>query len=210
MIGRLQIVVGLLCFPFITLAAPTSDECIREVMAAQDRCSQERSRPIGQCVQEKLTPTCAKQVVKQPPTWAPDATCQQEVEREARHCDASLLIKQCWRERLSPNCMKQVEAGAGPQADAACKQELQQAAAPCSQTATSKAKQCLQERLSPNCREESKITEQQTHEDLKSCQEALQNVQHLCGPDRQKGQQCYQKYQAELSAACREKFEGRQ
>lgn len=210
MIGRLQIAVVLLCFPFISLAAPTSDECVREVMAAQDRCSQERSRSIGQCVQEKLTPACTKQVVKQPPSWTPDAACQQELEREARHCDASLLVKQCWRERLSPNCMRQIEAGAGLRADAACKQELQQAAAPCSQSATSKNKQCLQERLTSKCREQLKVAEQQTQEAFRSCQEALQKVQRLCGTDWQKDQGCYQKYHVELGAACREKFEGHQ
>jgi len=106
--------------------------------------------------------------------------------------------------------MKQVEAGAGPQADNACKQELQQVAAPCLETSMSKGKQCLQERLTSKCSEQLKIAEQQWQEAFRSCQEIQQKIQSLCGTDWQKDQQCYQKHHADVKAACRDKFEGRQ
>lgn len=186
------------------ITVPTSDECVRQHMNADDQCSRDRSKRLGECIQEHLTPDCIKQqVVKSPPSWAPDISCQQEFEREARRCDVSALIKQCWRERLSPNCMKQVEARPGPPADAACKQELQQAAGPCAQASTTAGRQCLLEHLSSKCREQANAAERGSQEVLRSCQEAQLKVQGLCGTDFKKGLRCYQEHQAELSAACR-------
>jgi hypothetical protein len=209
LISRIKYLVVLLSITFVTQAAPLSDMCSREVSIAREQCSKDQSKGFSVCTQEKLTPDCAKEMIGPLPSLSPDIFCLREIQREGVHCDTTALIKQCWRERLSETCMKQVEAGAGPRADPACKQELQQAAGPCGEAARLSGKRCLQERLSPKCKEQASSAERGIQDALRICQDSQNRVRQLCGTDLQKGQQCYQQHQAELSSACREKFDGR-
>lgn len=209
LIWRIIYLVLFLSITSVTQAAPLSEVCSREVSIAREQCSKDQSKGFSVCMQEKLTPDCAEEMIGPLPSWSPDISCLREIERKVVHCDTTALIKQCWRERLSEACMKQVEAGAESRADAACKQELQQAAGPCGKAARLSGKRCLQERLSPKCKEQANSAEQGLQDAFRTCQEAQNRVQQLCGADLQKGQQCYLQHQAELSAACREKFDVR-
>ena len=176
-------------------------------MVAQDQCAPEPSQKKWLCVQEKTSPACAKYVAKQPTPWQPDISCQREIQLQARYCNLSALLKQCMRERLTPGCMKQVEAHVGTRADAACKQELQQVAGPCSHSSAASAKQCLLEHLSARCQEQVSVAEQGRQTMLKSCHAASQQLLERCGTDWKKNQSCYKKYNAETRAACRDQFE---
>ena len=187
---------------FVTQAAPLSESCSRQNNIAREQCSKDQSKGFSVCMHEKLTPDCVKETLGKLPSWSPDFSCLMEIERVNCGDTTTALVKQCWRERLSKTCMKQVEAGAGSKADATCKQELQQAAGPCSQAAILGGKQCLQKRLSAKCSEQQSKAEQGMQNFLNKCQEAQKIVRQLCGTDIQKGQQCYQRHQVELSAAC--------
>lgn len=131
-----------------------------------------------------------------------DESCVQELTRVAQRCEGTAALKQCWRNRISPECFRQVEAGTGaPDASASCKQELQQAAMPCTEASVAFSKRCVEKNISPNCNDQIRKVE----ESLKSCQERMQRMLQDCraeGPDEKKAQKCIERHQAELKSAC--------
>lgn len=199
----------LLCALADTTPASSDQQCSQDIVFAVRPCNNVASDParFRQCLKENLTPACLKKVVKQPSSWEPDESCQQEAAQASRQCDGSTAIRQCWQERLSPACAKIALAGKANQADAACKAELQQAADPCTQKMIAVGKWCIQEHLSQKCKEQTKIAEQHYEAARKSCESAMQKLQQACGAF--KGQeyiQCSVPYQADLKSACVDNF----
>lgn len=110
-------------------------------------------------------------------------------------------IKACWQQRLSPDCFKKVKAGTGTQ-DPSCKQELKQAATPCTEASQTFGARCMKENLSQRCIAQLKSAAQVSEKSMQACQEAMQRRLQICKTEGQKETGCLQRHQSEVDSAC--------
>lgn len=73
------------------ISAPASDECVRQHMNAVDQCNRNRSKRLGECVREHLTPDCTKQVIKGSPSLSLMGESLPAEER-LKSCNSSVAI----------------------------------------------------------------------------------------------------------------------
>lgn len=88
------------------ISAPASDECVRQHMNAVDLCSRNRSKRLGECVREHLTPDCTKQVAKQSSSLSSMNESLPAAER-LKSCNSSVAIAAAEEIINNPDSLKE-------------------------------------------------------------------------------------------------------
>lgn len=84
------------------------ESCMRENQSASKYCGEVAVSIVKQCLRERLSPNCAKQV-DAGTGLSSDAGCRQELQKVAGPCTQTQIAagKQCIQDRLSANCKEQ-------------------------------------------------------------------------------------------------------
>lgn len=127
-----------------------------------------------------------------------DKDCSQEFESNEMDKDCVVSVTNRARQMYTPECLRQIELGQLQNINVTCEQEMQTIA----KAMLSELQQCLKRPISQKCKEQVNTLQKA----YQTCAEARKKVYNICAIGQ--GQtsdflKCYDKYRAELEAACR-------
>ena len=151
--------------------------------------------------QELLDPSCKAEAKKATADIALENKADNDAANRVSVAKMQASIQACLQKSLSQTCAQQLKSKSYSAADAVCRKQFEQLAAPCGRPAMIEYQKRFLSHLSPSCQEQVNTLHERSLKMAKSCNDV---VERLCGKINATDNfgKCYKEHQSEITKAC--------